>query len=269
MFLLYCDETNLDPNENEFFIYGGIALPNGTAKPLHNTIERVRRTYGIPKEFFLKFNPKPDHLTHQQFIEVKQSVIEAAVAQGCILLVSIILHRIADSPEAARRNEINRVVYHFNCLLNRSHDHGLVLVDRFSDSQIDAHLREKFSVGLRGLPYCITMRLENIVGYHYSAIGQSHFPSIVDILIGSIRFAVNAHTKRDASRLQTAARLLQMIAPLFFRRDPSAKVSEISLFFSPKTIKVSQYREQYISLRNFFSQNGIEAEQEITEERTF
>lgn len=83
----------------------------------------------------------------------KQRIMEATAAEGCVLLVSIILHLIATSPDAARRNGINRVAYHFNCLLNRRNSEGLVLIDRFSDSQIDGHLREKFTIGIRGLPY--------------------------------------------------------------------------------------------------------------------
>ena len=52
---------------------------------------------------------------------------------------------------------------------------AIILVDRFSDNKIDGHLREKLSVGLTGMPYCKSMGLDKVLGYHYSAIGQSHF----------------------------------------------------------------------------------------------
>ena len=100
-----------------------------------------------------------------------QAFVEAAIEHDAKLLCSVILHDIATSPEDARRNEINRACYHFDCLLQRYGEPGLVLIDRFSDRQIDGHLVEKFSVCLTGMPYEGDMRLKNIVGLHYSAIG--------------------------------------------------------------------------------------------------
>lgn len=140
MYLLYCDETNLDPTNHAFFIYGGIVIPVEKAKLLHDNVEEIRRENNIAPDFLLKFNPKPDNLAHHEFIAVKQAMIEAAIEQSCSLIVSILLHNIAINPDDARRKEINRVAYHFHCLLQRNRDYGLVLVDRFSDNQIDAHL---------------------------------------------------------------------------------------------------------------------------------
>ena len=98
-------------------------------------------------------------------------------------------------PKARKKlgvKRLNRICYHFNCYLSPIHSHGLVLIDRFSDTQIDSHLRKKFSTGLTGMPYGDTLKLQNIVGFHYSAIGQSHFGSLIDIVIGSFRYAVTA-----------------------------------------------------------------------------
>ena len=269
MYLLYCDETNLDPNNHAFFIYGGIAVSVAKAKLLHDKVEEIRHNNNIAPDFLLKFNPKPENLTHHKFITVKQAIIEASIEQGCTLIVSIILHNIATNPDEARRKEINRIAYHFHCLLQRENDYGLVLVDRFSDRQIDTHLREKFAIGLCGLPYQDPMRLESIIGYHYSAIGQSHFGSIVDIVLGSLRFAVNAHATQDHSRLSTATTLLRLLSPLFIRNTITGEVGEISLFFSPKVVRVDQYREQYTALKSFLAENGIEAQQEITDVRMY
>jgi len=146
MHLLYCDETNLDPKDHRFFVYGGLVIPCDNAKQLHDEIEEIRKKSSVPKEFSLKFNPKPSNMSHKEFTGVKQAVIEAAVRNKCIFLVSIILHQIATSADEARRNEINRVLFHFNSLLIRQDSYGLCLIDRFSDAQIDSHLREKFSV---------------------------------------------------------------------------------------------------------------------------
>jgi hypothetical protein len=66
-----------------------------------------------------------------------------------------------------------------------------------------------------------------------------------------------------------AARLLELIAPFFLRDENSHEVEEISLFFSPKVIKIRQYREQYQSLKNFLGEHGIITKQIITDTRTY
>lgn len=261
MYLLYSDETNLDPADNIFFIYGGIVVNSDRAKNLSDEIQELREDKNIPNDFLLKFNPGPENMSHEDFIDIKQDIIQNAVKNKCLVLVSIIHHKIATSPDEARRKEINRIAYHFNCLLNRFNSHGLMLIDRFSDRQIDAHLRDKFSAGVRGLPYTDPLRLDRIIGYHYSAIGQSHFGSLVDIIICSLRFAVNAFSRDEEHNLETASRMLGLLAPLFYRSEERQnQISEISLFFSPKIIRVQAYRERYEQLRAFLASNGIEAE---------
>ena len=269
MYLLYCDETNLEERENDFFVYGGVAVPAENALALSQAIDEIRATSRIARDFRLKFNPGPENLSHQEFIAVKQSILETAAHHGCILFVSLILHNIATSAVEARRNEINRVCYNFDCFLNRPDTNGLVLIDRFEDTQIDAHLREKFSVGVTGLPYSNEQRLERIVGFHYSAIGQSHFGSIVDIALGSLRFAINACTRNDARKLPTARILLGLLSPLFFRENDRGDVSELSAFFSPKVIRVNDYRARYEEVKRFLSENGIVPDQQITDVRTY
>lgn len=269
MYLLYCDESNLEKKDNDFFVYGGLVVEAEAARSLSFAVDAIRKSAKIPKEFVLKFNPGPGHLSHQDFIALKQAVIEAAIEHGCLFLASLILHNVATSPDDARRNEINRICYHYDCYLNRPDSHGLVLIDRFEDKKIDGHLREKFSIGITGLPYSKEHRLDRIVGFHYAAIGQSHFGSIVDIILGSLRFAVNAFTRQDNAKLDTANALLEILSPLFFREDASGKVSEISLFFSPKTIKSDKYRKIYYDLASYLSEHGIVPAQTITNERTY
>lgn len=269
MHLLYCDESNLEPKDNDFFVYGGVAIEAGAALSLSQAIEKIRLDAGVPKDFVLKFNPGPKHLNHQQFSALKQAVIEAARGHGCLFLTSLILHNVATSPDEARRNAINTICYHFDSYLNRPKSHGLVLVDRFDDRQIDGHLREKFSIGLTGMPYSKEMRLARIIGFHYSAIGQSHFGSVIDILLGSFRFAVNAFTRNETGKLPTANALLALLAPMFFRERADDRVSELSLIFSPKIVKSDKYRALYEALREFLAKSGIVSEQEITNERRY
>lgn len=269
MHLLYCDETNLEQKSGDFFVYGGLMLPGDNAAALSNEIEEKRRRSGLSPNAELKFNPKPKKLwTHEKFKSLKSAVIEAAINHGCTFIATLTLHDVAIDPEEARLRGINTVCYNFDCLLHRRRDQGLVLIDRFDRKQLDQHLREKFSVGVKGLPYSNKLPLERVLGFHYSAIGQSHFSSTLDIILGSFRHSINSFTRRETDKLTGAGTLLRMIAPLFERNDEGL-VIELSLTFSPKTVKVPHYRQLYEALRNFLAENDIDAEQQILSERFY
>lgn len=135
-----------------------------------------------------------------------------------------------------------------------------MLIDRFKDKQIDAQLQEKLAVGLHMI-YSGDTKLDRILGYHYAAIGQSHFCSLIDVLLGSLRFSINAFTQKNEAHKESAQAILQQLAPLFFVESDA--VSPISLWFSPMTIKVEKYRTQYIALIEHFKEQGIKVGQTI------
>ena len=269
MYLMYCDETNLEERSGVFFVYGGISFEASAAFALSKEIDSLRAQHRIPPDFILKFNPGPDGMNHGEFIAVKQSIIESAAKHECKLFTSFILHDVATSAKEARLNEINRICYHFDCFLARPDSHGLVLIDRFEDKKIDHHLRMKFSIGITGLPYTPQQRLERIIGFHYASKGQSNFSSVVDIVLGSIRFAINTCTADDTKNLKTAETLLRLISPLYYRESGKSSVSELGLFFSPKVILASKYFGIYEGLRSFLISCGIEPEQRISNVRTY
>lgn len=271
MHLFYCDETNLEERAGDFLIYGGLIIDGSTAKDFSAAIDELRTRHGVPRDYRLKFNPGPEGFTHEQFIALKQEVLETAARFETRLVVYTILHDIAVDPDTARRNGINTVCYHFDCILNRLGGAGLVLIDRFNDegNAIDAHLRDKFTVGITGLPYSPEMRLTNITGFHYSAIGQSHFPSVVDVALGSLRLAINAHTRETTGLLATANTLLGLLSPMFWRQHDGEPVPELGFQFSPKTIKAPKYKAKYQGLKEFLAEAGIVTYQEITDQRTY
>ncbi|MAH15851.1 MAG: DUF3800 domain-containing protein [Sphingomonadaceae bacterium] len=271
MHLLYCDETNLEERAGDFLIYGGLMIDGDRVGDLNTAIDELRTRRGVPRDYHLKFNPGPSGMDHQDFIAFKREVIQAAHDHDAKLLVYVILHDIAVGADEARRNGINAICHHFHCALNRIAATGLVLIDRFNDAgnAIDAHLREKFSIGLRGMPYGDEMRLPTIVGYHYSAIGQSHMPSLVDVALGTLRFALNAHTRTQQNHIASARAMIELLAPLFWRENGRDEVSEIGFMFSPKIIKRAHFRQRYEDLKGFLADNGVETAQPITDERRY
>ena len=118
-------------------------------------------------------------------------------------------------------------------------------------------------IGVTGMPFSKEIRLERILGFHYSAVGQSHFPRVIDVLLGSLRFALNAFTRQDEKKMETAERLLKLISPLFVWGTESGRVLEISFILSPKVVKVDEYKERYLQLRSFLEKTGIPLQQQI------
>jgi hypothetical protein len=192
MHLLYTDETNIDPATSDFFAYAGVAIPGDVAGHLSSRIEAVRPNNGYGVDDLLQFNTKErsGHVTPEAHREAKRQVLEEAASHGVKLFSSFILHRVATSPQEARLNEINRICYHFNCYLNRVSDHGLVLIDTFQDTSLLAFLRQKFSLRLKGLPYSSSYRLDRLLGLHLASIGSSHFCSVVDVVLGALRYSI-------------------------------------------------------------------------------
>ena len=64
------------------------------------------------------------------------------------------------------------------------------------------------------------------------------------------------------------AEIMNQLSPLCYR-DWLGKVSELSLFFSPKTIKSPRFHGEYIKLQEFFGKHGMESAQTIRCEPTF
>jgi hypothetical protein len=261
MHLLYTDEVNIDPASSDFFIYAGVSISDNNAGALSKEIDSLRSKYSYRSEDILKFNTRerPKHILPEDHRDIKREVLKAAARHEVMLFSSIISHNIATSPEDARRNEINRICYHFDCYLRRKNDFGLVLIDTFQDSKLSKILREKFSVGIKGLPYSPVYRLERILGFHLASIGSSNFCSIVDIVLGSFRYSINS--RFDPQKLPTVGTLLGQLNPLCIKTR-SGKIDELSVFFSPKRIKAHIYLAEYKALHIFLAENGFEAEQE-------
>jgi hypothetical protein len=269
LYLLYADEVNVSPNDSEFFVYSGVAIPGDRAGQLSADIDELRTKFGYRPADLLKFNTRerPPNIAPDVHLEVKSKLIRLAAHHGVKLFASFLLHKIANKgPEQARRNEINRICFHFNCFLHRADSHGLVLLDTFVDKQLNSILREKFSVGLTGLPYSKVFRLDRILGFHLASIGTSNFSSVIDIVVGSLRFAINCRT--DPSKQKIASTLLKQIKPLcLLTRDDL--VDELSLFFSPKIVRARTYQETYRALQQMLTDAGLKPEQSITDERNY
>jgi hypothetical protein len=260
MYLLYADESNLDPKTCDFFTYAGVIIPPKTASKLSEDIDALRLEYKYGPDDLLKFNTRerPKHITPDEHRDIKKKVMEACARNGVKFISSVILHKIATSPDDARFKEINRVCYHFNCYLQGVAGDGIVLIDSFQDNKLARFIRQKFSVGLVGMPFSPKMRLDRLLGFHLASIGTSNFCSVVDVVIGALRFCINARTHPDQQA--TAKQLFEQLGQLAIR-DSRGRVEEIGFFYSPKCIKAPVYLTVYQKLWHYLKENGMECSQ--------
>ena len=260
MQIFYCRDSELDARPGDFLIYGGLVLDGVHAPALSRAVDDIRERAHIGHSFRLGFNARPEDRSQEEFAALKQKLIEAAVSHGAKLIASVILHDVAKNPDAARCSGLVSAYRQFDRLLDRFQGPGLMLIERCDDggARIAAHLIHKFSTGSSGLPYSPEIRLYNLPDHHYTAYGQSHFPSLVDMAIGSLRVALNACTASVQANIDTARYHLGLVAPMFYREPDEARISEVSLLVGRGALQPGQYRAQYQSLRDFLAQAGID-----------
>lgn len=248
MKIIYCDESNLDARSGDFLLYGGLTIDADLYWSLSEQIWSLRRKYNIPQDAALKYLPAPKGLDNLTYMEFKKDCIRACIDFGCYFLVYQTLHDVAKDTDEARRNGINELCLNFSYFLEKENTSGLILIDRFNDegNKIDGHLARKFSVGLEGLPYSGTYPLKRVVGLHYSAIGQSQMSSLIDIVLGTYRTAINIYSRKQ-SKIELADNILDFLRPLF-RMGYDDCIPRTSISFSPLSIRVYKYRLMYIEL---------------------
>ncbi|HKU51713.1 MAG TPA: hypothetical protein VJQ25_04545, partial [Nitrospira sp.] len=179
---------------------------------------------------------------------------------GVTFSAYVIHHGIArpKGVELSRAWAINTLCYQFDTYLAASNEPGTVNIDIFDERSLYAIMIEKFSRGLVDFKDKPDYRLRNIVSVNAAKLGASHFGSIIDILIGSLRFAVN--NREVAEQAKTCDDLLTQLAPLFHRRPGATEVSALGLSYRPKDILSSDYFDETLKLHKYLSQRGICAE---------
>jgi hypothetical protein len=257
MYLCYTDETNVDA-KSDFFIYGGIIIAPESAASLSADIDAIRKARSFKPEDDLKFTGanRPEHISPDDHKEAKAEVLRAAASRG-VKLLAVLSHQkiVAKDFDRARTYGINIVCANFDRYLDDVGSVGIVLVDRFDDALLAEHLREKFSVGLTFSGTTTTRKLDRVLAFHQAFIGTSHFASVIDIVLGAFRFAVN--NRNDPTKAMVVKELLTLVGPLFL--NPVA-IPARSLYFTPERVMIRPYFDECLALRQFLVDNGVAME---------
>jgi hypothetical protein len=250
MWLLYGDETNTDASKDSFYIYGGVAIPVAAAGQIHEEMCNLRGCYGYQRSDALKFctrKGRPDSVAPQEHTDLKKQVVRLAEVHGVRLFCSLVHHRIArGGADCARETGINQVAASFNMFLQEEKTYGSMSLDRF-DRQPEL-IRKKFSEGLTFPEH--SQMLNRVVAIQPAILGASHFCSLADVVLGSLRQAVNNQSTK------LGLELVAQLAPLCRRSD--GDVDDRSIVLSPTVVRNPRYQQLYADLREFLRKGGVD-----------
>lgn len=249
MYWFFTDETNREPQQGGFFIYGGLVLMPEQVVELHTAVSQIRNDFGYQDTDPLKFATKsrPGHMTQEAWTISKRTLLEVAVDIGVDMIVYVVHHRIAagKSPDDRLGYALNAVLRHFNSkYLAGASDYGAVCVDRL-DPTFFRYLESRFQRPLEFASSGYAPRLDRIVHYSMSSDGASHITSVVDIALGAFRYCANAAMGQGSDRV--AAQMLPLVARLMWhsRKGPGGRIGGYGLIQYPKEVRSPLYRQDY------------------------
>jgi hypothetical protein len=250
MYLMFADETNVDPTERvQFFIYGGLVVPMESAEPLTTAIGQVRSDKAFRLHDSLKYqgSTRPRHIERDTWNEAKSAVIEACRNHNVQFIACLVHHKIAE------RQREHLIDWQLNSLLNVfSHqfltgleDYGVVLIDRIGRGQEYPLMREKFTRGGE-TPWGTRKTFPRIVAYGSTCDNASHLASAADIVLGTLAYCVN-----QQGDLTRPRELFPKIDPLIWRRRSGGKavVWSHGLILNPAQVKAQRYKDDYERLK--------------------
>jgi hypothetical protein len=253
MYFLFTDETNKEPSEKaRFFIYGGVFIPIGRMKELHDLVEGIRQKAGYKPKDELKFAPssKPDPVSKDSFTKAKGDLLVGCSKLGIKFSAYLVHHHIA------RRREIsdlvkwgaNTIISVFDQFLEEEKTFGVCILDRLPFEGDYAYLKEKFQIGLI-FQGGRTQRLYRILAYAASCEGATHAISAIDIILGSFRYCVNEKEKDIVPK-----KMFPIIASMMWHRKigETLYLRERGLVFRPKKFDVPEYKSSYDELTERF-----------------
>lgn len=205
MYIFITDETNISHNNDpaiKFFVYGGLIIPLDKASLISEQIKIIRKNNGYISTDKLKFNisSKPSSVSSKQFTQVKNDIINLCLENDCKFLVYVVLHKIAENQGINKTIKwgADHIMGKFNYFLEKNNSKGLVVVDRFSDTNEYSFLSEKFTKGL--IFKDKNVELKNILLFSSSCDNASNLSSAVDITLGSFRYCINQLDNKEPAK---------------------------------------------------------------------
>ncbi|MDB5264499.1 MAG: hypothetical protein JWN64_70 [Parcubacteria group bacterium] len=207
MRLFITDDCNVtwDPKV-DYFLYGGIVVPDSEARVLAEQLLTLKAGAGIRKERPVKWSNnkwKGEALFNEKIhAAIKNQVLDLVRSSGARIIVCVspqgFYHtgtmkgekvRMAIDVETQKRTQqyaLNDVVAKFHSYLEEVDDQGMILADKFGQgvkAHMDEHCMNSFPRGRTPTPRIIhpIIQLDN---------EESHLHQINDVVLGSIYFSL-------------------------------------------------------------------------------
>lgn len=170
-------------------------------------------------------------------------------------IACLILHRIA-TKELVGEFTLNSLLAVFNNkFLKEKGGYGMVLVDRLPDnSAAYSMLKRKFQDGLSIETTGNMIKLDRIMLYATTCDGASHLSSAVDIVLGGLRWVVNAQGRSTPGT--TERKIFTNVAGMMYGKEDgdTLKVRNYGLILRPETVIVPAYQAEYDSLVEYMTE---------------
>lgn len=247
------DETGLNSDASEFFMYGGIFFPERDFSLINYIVDKLRTEHGYNGGDLLKFatNSRPQHVSKEQHRSIKRTILEFASSFDIRFIVCVTLHDIIRNRTLEERVtwSANRILRWFHDFLIEKNASGVCYFDRIDAKWFQNYLREKRHVGLT-YPSKQTYRLDRINEYASVSPSSSHAASIADVILGAFRYCVDARERTDITR-----EIFLPIARMMFGHQGPDRIpaGRTGLILNPEQVRCESYAQKYSNLIDHLS----------------
>jgi len=242
MYILFTDETNQQPSESiNFFIYGGIIIPEDSLIPLHEGIDLIRNNYGFKKSDEFKFDTRtrPESITIESFTKAKNDLIALCINLKICFIAYVIYHSVQENQELDQQLEwaADYVIGRFNIFLIEKDDIGFCFIDNLPTKSQYKYLQRKFVEGnnINGT----SIPQDKIKIFATTCSNASNYSSAMDIILGCFRYCIN----NPKNKLAAHEMLLNVVSMMWgIHNEGTHQVIGRGLIFRPEIDSIRNRR---------------------------
>jgi len=197
MYILLADETNVNPDKTDFFVYGALYFEHDKLPEIHERLECIRERHNFQPADRLKWNhySRPKHISRQTHSAAKSEVIDVAEDVGAQFIPVIVPHGVKAERSDAEvfKWSVRDALGQFHYFLDNEDAYAICAVDPLPDGVRQDVLESVFHTGLQfpQYPNRDALRLDRIKMIATVTANASHASSLMDIVLGAFKYCIN------------------------------------------------------------------------------